>query len=184
METNQTLTPIQLAIKLSKSVLAAKMLLQGLRSSKSRMLSIKGVIFHEATEGFDKAINDISYTIDVTEKRIYSIIKPFLGQHDYNYPNKYSFSAREMVEGFATIERIIERGAEGKIVKSKPMALLLSTHELSSDLLDLSAGRMISFEGHEHVLKTLPSIITQQELEDLLKPSYSCTFNVQHLFKS
>jgi hypothetical protein len=191
METNKDLTAIEMAVKLSKVVLNLKILLQRLRNVRSFMGSVPGIVFHTAKDDLDKSIEDVRYNLYLTEERIGLYLKPSFKDNEYTYPtmkvgckvfSKHSFSVEEMVDGFATVERVLEKSKEGVVLKSMPMALLLSTHKDSSDLLNLSAGQIISFEEHKDLLRTLQSVMTDTELHAYLKPNYSCTFNIEHLF--
>jgi hypothetical protein len=181
METNKELGPIETAIKLSKVVIHLKILLHRLRQNLMYMNATPLIVFHEGKTALDMAINDVQYSISITEQRIYGYIKPFLKDDEYNYPGKYSFSAKELVQGFATLEKILQKSTDGKILQSMPVALLLSKHKDDSEILPLKAGTVLSFEGHKDILSTLESVITQKELESFLKPNYSCTFNIEHL---
>jgi hypothetical protein len=182
METNRELTAIEVAIKLSKVSIFLRILLHRLNQNLMFMNSIPVIVFDEERESLRKIISGAEYQLESTEKHIYGFIKPFLGTDDYNYPGKYSFSSVELVRGFATIERVLRRNTTGNVTQSIFMALLLSTHKDNSPSFNLTAGTIISFEGHKDILETLPSVITQKELEAFLKPNYSCTFNIEHLF--
>ena len=182
METNKELTSIEAAIKLSKVCTHLRILLHRLRQTKMYMNSTPLITFHSAKEDIDRAIADVEYNISHTEQTIYGYIRPYLGANDFVFPNKYSFTSKEMIRGFATLERVLQKSSIGKVLQSVPMAFLLANHTDPFTNVFFNAGDVISFEGHKEFLTTLPSVITQNELDAYLKPNYSCTFNIENLF--
>jgi hypothetical protein len=184
METNKELTSIEVAVLLSKQIIQLKNLLLRVREVKIMAHSISGLIFHEL-EPISTFIHNIEYTIDKKELDIRSCLDPYLKGYDYVYPGKYSFAADELVDGFATIERVLQKNSLGVPIKTMQCALLLSDYIDETKTIKFGGGSILSFDGNKDtVLKNAHSVITLKELQSFAKPSYLKKQDFLKLIKS